>query len=45
MFHESIAFATYGGLSLLAALSFLFLPETCGVAIPETLEEGENIGM
>ena len=44
MFHQSIPFATFGGLSLIAALSFIFLPETCGIAIPETLEEGENLG-
>ena len=35
----------YGSVSVLAGLLTLFLPETLGQKLPETLEEGENFGM
>ena len=35
----------YGSVSVAAGLLTLFLPETLGQKLPETLEEGENFGL
>ncbi|XP_030828584.1 organic cation transporter protein-like [Strongylocentrotus purpuratus] len=35
----------YGSVSVIAGLLTLFLPETLGQKLPETIEEGENYGM
>ena len=35
----------YGSVSVAAGLLTLFLPETLGQKLPETLEEGENLGL
>ncbi|XP_066288727.1 organic cation transporter protein-like [Branchiostoma lanceolatum] len=39
-----LPYLIFGGLSILAGLSALLLPETRGVRLPDTLEEGENFG-
>ncbi|XP_054752659.1 organic cation transporter protein-like isoform X2 [Lytechinus pictus] len=42
---DPLPLVIYGSLSVMAALSTLFLPETRGKKLPETLEEGERFGL
>eukprot|EP00058_Branchiostoma_floridae_P003256 XP_002588744.1 hypothetical protein BRAFLDRAFT_238294 [Branchiostoma floridae] len=39
-----LPYLIFGGLSVLAGLAAMLLPETRGVRLPDTLEEGENFG-
>ncbi|XP_078688676.1 organic cation transporter protein-like [Branchiostoma floridae x Branchiostoma belcheri] len=39
-----LPYLIFGGLSVVAGLAALLLPETRGVRLPDTLEEGENFG-
>ena len=41
----SLPLVIYGSFSVVAGLLPLFLPETLGQKLPETLEEGENLGL
>ena len=41
---EPLAFFVFGGCALLASLLTLWLPETKGLSLPETMEEGEHLG-
>ena len=34
----------FGSLALIAAIAVLFLPETYGFELPQTIEESENFG-
>ena len=44
MFSSPLPLIIYGGLGVSAGLLTLFLPETLGKKLPETLLEGENFG-
>ncbi len=44
MFSSPLPLIIYGGLGVSAGLLTLFLPETLGRKLPETLLEGENFG-
>ena len=43
MHNKYIPPAVFGSLSSLAGMSTFFLPETTGLPLPETLEDGERM--
>ncbi|XP_033124960.1 organic cation transporter protein-like [Anneissia japonica] len=42
---EQLPYLIFGGLAIAAGLVMLLLPETRGLNLPQTLKEGENLGM
>ena len=44
-FWAPLPLVIYGSVSVVAGVFTLFLPETLGHKLPETIEEGENYGL